>query len=363
MWNKFTEIIQDPSYRRFGIALVVSAILHTWMFGGLDLSLPIFKKEMHAIEARIQMPKAIVKETEVPEAEPEVVIPEMEHPVEPPKMEKMAETPIPVPAETPPPEAVVENTPPPIQPLPEEESSLQIESQPVDAGLVINENAYRYVETYFDVHTKIDGPVEGKAKTIFNLVDNEHYLLSFLIEADGLTAVFMPDLLQTSDGLLTKTGLQPLNYLYQFGKKTDKNRKAVFDWQAKTLQLTTSKGTQTESLLEGTQDILSFMYQFMYVAPLQEMQLNITNGKKLRTYTYVFEGEENVNSSLGEVKSLHIVHAGSDLDEKTELWLAIDYQYIPVKIRKTEKEGKVYEFVATRVVTTRPIIDTNNTPE
>jgi hypothetical protein len=48
------------------------------------------------------------------------------------------------------------------------------------------------------------------------------------------------------------------------------------------------------------------------------------------------------------------VHTGNDADEKTELWLAIDYQHIPVKIVKTEKEGRYYEFIATRISTTRP---------
>ncbi len=359
MWNKIAELVKDPSYKRLGIALVVSALIHAWMFGDLDLSLPVFKKEMHEIEARLQMPKVVAKSVEEPR--PEVTKAEQEKPVEnlkTPEPQKKVEL-----AEAPP---VIEPPPLPVEPVVEEllpEPPVEVPppvddvSQPADKGLVINENAYQYVETYFDVHTKIDGPVEGKAKSVFNLIDGGRYQLNFLVQAEGLTALFLPDLLQTSEGLLTKTGLQPLNYLYQFGNKADKNRNAVFDWQGKTLELTTSKGLKTEPLLEGTQDMLSFMYQFMYVAPLEEMQLNITNGKKLREYHYVFEGEENVNSQLGEVRTIHIAHTGIDSEEKTELWLAIDYQYIPVKIRKSEKEGKVYEFVATRVVTTRPTID------
>ena len=359
MWNKIAELVKDPSYKRLGIALVVSALIHAWMFGDLDLSLPVLKKEMHEIEARLQMPKVVAKSVEEPR--PEVTKTEQEKPVEnlktpePQKKVELAKRrqssshhrylvePV---VEELLPEPPVE-VPPPVDDV----------SQPADKGLVINENAYQYVETYFDVHTKIDGSVEGKAKSVFNLIDGGRYQLNFLVQAEGLTALFLPDLLQTSEGLLTKTGLQPLNYLYQFGNKADKNRNAVFDWQGKTLELTTSKGLKTEPLLEGTQDMLSFMYQFMYVAPLEEMQLNITNGKKLREYHYVFEGEENVNSQLGEVRTIHIAHTGIDSEEKTELWLAIDYQYIPVKIRKSEKEGKVYEFVATRVVTTRPTID------
>ena len=369
MWNKLEVLMQDPSHKRLALALCASILLHAMMFGGVDLSLPYFKKEMHVIEARIQMPKATVKQVEPAKLEPEVVMPKAEksiepppQPVIPPKVEETADAPTQEVAETNNPEPAPEVVPPvesstPSQ-VPEKiEPEPAQEPQPVDAGLVINENAYQYVETYFDVSTKIDGPTEGKAKAIFNVVDNDHYQLNFLVKAEGLAALILPDLLQTSDGLLTKTGLRPLNYLYQFGKKTDKTRKAVFDWQTNTVQLTNGNEVKTEALLEDTQDVLSFMYQFMYVPPLQKMQLNITNGKKIREYDYGFEGEENVNSTLGEVKTIHIVHTGVEVDERIELWLAIDYQYIPVKIRKIDKDGKIYEFVATRVITTRPTID------
>jgi len=221
---------------------------------------------------------------------------------------------------------------------------------------LINENAYKYVETYFDVRTKADGPVQGKATAVFNAIDNEHYKLNFLIEVDGVAALFIPNLVQTSEGQINKSGLQPNNYAYQFGNKTEKNRKAVFDWQTKTLQLITNSETKTEPLVDGTQDVISFMYQFMYVAPLQKMELNITNGKKLREYDYAFEGEENINTTFGEIKTYHIAHTGSDTDEKIELWLAEDYQYIPVKIRKIDKEGRMYEFTANRINTNHPLL-------
>jgi hypothetical protein len=98
------------------------------------------------------------------------------------------------------------------------------------------------------------------------------------------------------------------------------------------------------------------MYQFMYVAPLQKMELNITNGKKLREYDYAFEGEENISTPFGEIKTYHIAHTGSDTDEKIELWLAVDYQDIPVKIRKIDKDGRMYEFTANRINTERPLL-------
>lgn len=362
MWSKLEQVLNDPAYKRLGLALAVSVVLHFFLLGKLDLTLPDLKKEMHLIEASIQMPKAVVKtvETSIPE---EAVIPEPVPPAKPPEPVEPPETEAPnqvheteVTDAAPNPEPVTEN---PLQPQTENsEPSLPQEApQPEDTGLVVNENAYQYVETDFDVRTKIDGSAEGKAKITYNLIDNKQYQLKWLTEGSGIVALLFPDLLQTSEGELTKTGLQPKSYLYQFGNKKDKTRIANFDWQANKVTLQTAKGTKTEGLPEGTQDILSFMYQFMYVAPLQTMQIHIATGRKLATYDYSFEGEENINSILGELKTIHIIHSNSDVDEKTELWLAIDYQYVPVKIRKTEKNGDVVEMVATRINTNRPTVN------
>jgi hypothetical protein len=223
--------------------------------------------------------------------------------------------------------------------------------------LVINENAYQYVETSFDVRTEIDGATEGSAKIVFNLLEGKQYQLKSLIKPQGLAALIVSNLVQTSEGQLTKSGLQPASYLYQYGDKVDKTYAAKFDWLNKTVSLTTAKGTKTEEISDGTQDLLSFMYQFMYVAPLERMQISIATGKKLATYDYSFGGEENINTPLGEIKTIHILHEGENTDEKTELWLAIDYQYLPVKIRKIEKNGKVYELVANHINTARPTLN------
>ena len=369
MWNKFVKVIQDPIYKRLGLALCVSVALHALLFGGFDFSLPSLKKEMHVIEARIQMPKAVLKPAVKPVATPipeEVVapVPEPEPEPEPPAEVKSEALPEPAP------EPIAENTapvvaevvplPPPVisepAPAPPEPETEQA-PQPVDAGLVINESAYQYVETDFDVRTKIDGSAVGKATITYNLTDGRYYQLKWLTEGKGLAALIFPDLLQTSEGLLTKTGLQPSQYLYQFGNKADKTRTANFDWLNKIITLQTAKSTQTADLGEGTQDLLSFMYQFMFVAPLQTMQIPITTGKKLAIYDYSFEGEVNITSALGELKTMHIVHSGGESDEKTELWLAIDYQYVPVKIRKIEKNGDVVEMLATRINTNRPTVN------
>jgi Protein of unknown function (DUF3108) len=356
-------MLQEPANKRLGLALGVSALIHFFLVGQFYLALPMPKHELHTIEARLQMPKVVVKATEV--AKPEAVVTPKPAPVEKPKpiAEPKVEEVAPKEAVAEPPDHSTEIVPeitPQVEPPPAPAENTDpiptpADAQPVDAGLVINENAYQYVETDFDVRTEIDGSAKGKASITFDLQENKQYQLKWLTQGKGAYAIFLPDLLQTSDGVLTKSGLQPSHYLYQFGDKVDKTYSANFDWLNKKITLQTSKETKTVDLPDESQDLLSFMYQFMYVAVLQRMQISITNGKKITTYDYTFEGEENVAGTIGELKTVHIRHVRDEVDEKTELWLAIDYQYVPVKIRQTKKDGKVYELMVTRINTTRPV--------
>ncbi len=94
------------------------------------------------------------------------------------------------------------------------------------------------------------------------------------------------------------------------------------------------------------------MYQFMFTPPLESNAINITNGKTLRNYNYHFEGEEIIYSKFGALNAIHLIKSSANNEEKTELWLATDYKNLPIKIRKTEKNGSIIEQVITQINTT-----------
>ena len=370
MWNKWLRLIQEPAYKRLGIALCVSAMLHFFLVGQFYLLLPDNKPELHTIEARLQMPKTVTKPTEA--EKPQAAAPVEVKPVEPVTEEPEAAAPIqePLPAENTAPTAE-----PPLKPMLSEPLAISGKSvdisdpiptpadalpQPVDEGMVINENAYQYVETTFNVSTKIGGSPEGGATMTYNLLDGAHYQINSVTKARGLAALLLSELLQTSEGELTKTGLRPSKFAYNYGDKASKSRVATFDWQAKTVSMQTATGTQIESLPDEAQDLLSFMYQFMYVPPLHTMQIHIVNGKSLRTYDYSFEGENSIPLPMGEVNTIHIQHSNNETEEKIDLWLAVDYQYLPVKILKIDKNGKIVEFSASRINKVRPLANASN---
>lgn len=221
------------------------------------------------------------------------------------------------------------------------------------AEMELEKVIYTQVEAEFEVRRGNDSAPAGITKISFNLDKNKRYTLLSQTEAKGLASLFFSNLLQKSEGSVTDSGLRPDFYSYQYGGISAKKlQTANFDWEKSILTLRNAKGESSMKLTDGTQDFLSFMYQFMYMPPLNNLQITMTNGKKLRTYDYAFEGEEIITSKFGELKTIHLLKSSVD-DEKTELWLATDYQYLPVKIRKTEKDGTVIEQLISKLSTSQ----------
>ncbi len=233
---------------------------------------------------------------------------------------------------------------PPVQATPALEPAplAETEEQPAEYGKVA---------TDFKVYMNGNAQPVGQASILYTVDQHHRYQLTWQVEATGLLAIAYPDLVQTSQGVRVATGLQPAQYAYRFGNKANKSYEAQFNWADKLLLLKSSKGEKQAPLPENTQDFLSFMYQFMFVPPLETMQLNMTNGKKVANYDYMFVGEETLPLKFGDVNTYHIQHSKPDSEDKTELWLALDYHYLPVKIKKTEKNGTVIEQIAIKLTT------------
>jgi hypothetical protein len=234
-----------------------------------------------------------------------------------------------------------------------EENDLEENLQRIDVNQTLHgeekkEIQYKKVIIDYDVRRSLDGSPIGAAKTIYLLDQDNHYSIRNEVEAKGFVSLFYWNkLVQTSDGLVSSDGLKPLNYHYQFGSKIYNS--AVFDWESKKI-ITTMNGKTTEfEMLETSQDILSFMYQFMFEPPLTKMKLYITNGKSYKPYDYAYIGDEIVETDIDKIETMHIAKFNYSNEERIDLWLAKDYRHLPVKIRKTEKDGSILDQSAKKI--------------
>jgi len=209
---------------------------------------------------------------------------------------------------------------------------------------------YKRVVIDYDVRRSLDSSPVGAAKTTYLLDQDNHYSIKNEVEAKGFVSLFYWNkLLQTSDGLVTEDGLKPINYRYQFGSKID--NLATFDWDGKKIITSISGKVNEFDILEGSQDMLSFMYQFMFEPPLTKMKIYITNGKNYKPYDYAYIADEVVETETDKFLTLHIAKFNYNNEERIDLWLAKDYKYLPVRIRKTEKDGSILDQSAKKIET------------
>lgn len=152
-----------------------------------------------------------------------------------------------------------------------------------------------------------------------------------------------------SSGRVTPEGLRPQRFE---GRRVGGGEvSAEFDWDRERLSFTRDGRTDTVALPSGTQDRLSIMYQFMFYtfARRAHLELAMTDGRRLAHYLYAVTPEVEIDTPLGRVAALHLVKQTEPDGSGTEIWLARDRRFLPVKMVIRESNGMRYEQVATRI--------------
>lgn len=209
------------------------------------------------------------------------------------------------------------------------------------------------VTTRFTLFKGLNGLRVGRAEQVWKL-DGERYTISSVAEASGLFSLFASGkYIQESRGEITPAGLQPSSYRVERGQSADKTDTAEFDWNAMTLTLASGGGKKTLKLPEGTQDLLSFMYQLAFAPPQSSfVKLQVTNGRKLDSYAY-WVVEEALETPMGVLNTLHLGKHREAGEKDTEVWLAADYHYLPVKISQLDKDGDGLVLLANEIAITQ----------
>lgn len=168
--------------------------------------------------------------------------------------------------------------------------------------------------------------------------------------AVGLLALFEKQPLRfVSSGQLTPGGLRP--DLFEGRRDRGGPVRANFDWRTERLTLSFDGRTDSMALPPGTQDRLSIMYQFMFFAPekRERLEFAMTNGRKLEHYRYAIHPDVEIDTPLGRMKTLHLVKQREPGESGTEIWLAPQHHFLPVKMLIQESDGSRYEQVITRL--------------
>jgi hypothetical protein len=142
---------------------------------------------------------------------------------------------------------------------------------------------------------------------------------------------------RSSQGTIVADGLRPQKF--EDKRPGRDTRHAEFDPAAKTPTL-------------QRQDQLSFIWTFAFAPPRDMLSASVSDGKRVTSYTYKAAGRERVKTPAGEFDALKLVkRKDNPQDKATEIWLAIDRQYIPVRILVIDKDGARLDQVAVKIST------------
>ena len=184
------------------------------------------------------------------------------------------------------------------------------------------------------------------------IITGNTYKVESITKGIGVYALFGERKL-TSLGSLTSLGLKPNHFELQQGDNPKKALIADFDWTKNSLQMLAKGVAKQEALTEGTQDLASYAYQFMFLpAPLKDaVTVTLTTGKKLNQYQYKIHAEPDVIESKGV--SYKVIHLQQQLEpnktESKDLWLATEHYYVPVRIMMVEDSGAKIEQTLTEL--------------
>lgn len=141
--------------------------------------------------------------------------------------------------------------------------------------------------------------------------------------------------------------LVPIHYEYHrtgFGR--DRHAILSFDWaDFKVTNNVQNKPWQMD-IPPGALDKLSAQLQLRQdlVNKRSLRDYQVADGGKLKTYSYIVLGEEVLETSLGKLNTVKIRREKANSTKRSTIfWLAKDWDYLLVKLRQQEKNGKQYE--------------------
>ena len=164
--------------------------------------------------------------------------------------------------------------------------------------------------------------------------DGRSYRLSETWKGRGIYAL-RGEAMRTSRGAVAADGLRPQKFE---DRRTGRDpQQAEFDPAAKTPTA-------------QRQDRLSFIWSFAFSPPHGAVSVSVNDGRHVASYVYQAAGRERLKTPAGEFDALRLVkRRDHPQDRATEIWLAADRHYIPVRILVTDKDGTRLDQVAVKI--------------
>ncbi len=193
---------------------------------------------------------------------------------------------------------------------------------------------------------KRNGKLFGHVKETYSQ-NGKQYKLQSVTKGTGVYALLGERQL-LSQGDVTKEGLRPKHFESLQSTSAKKTLINDFDWKTRVLSMQVKGEKQQETLVTGTQDLLSVMYQFMFKPPVPgPLKLPITTGKRLKTHLYQVSAQASpLVTDAGQFKVVEL--AEKEDEDAKKIYLAVDKYALPVKI-VVQDDGATFEQLITHI--------------
>lgn len=185
----------------------------------------------------------------------------------------------------------------------------------------------------------LNGQYLGKVTDTFKR-EGTHYQLTSVARPEGKLAMLLPTLTLTSQGELRARQFIPRRYSQTRSNAVEKTAVAEFDWAQNTLTHTYKGNSQSMPLPAQTLDTLSQLYSFTQLDKLpDQLELPITNGRKLMHYRYQKQSPERIEAALGSFEAIEYRRIANADENAISVWIAPALNHLPLRIRVREESG------------------------
>jgi hypothetical protein len=155
-----------------------------------------------------------------------------------------------------------------------------------------------------------------------------------------------------SSGSLQGFGIAPEKYIERI-EITNRELRAEFDWTARVVQFAGRGAGQPAGFLDGVQDPLSLQFHLPLLAqaypsrfiPGADISFQVAR-RNVEAYVFRAEAYEPVRIGNRDVRALKLDRArGPKATRRVEIWMAPEYQWLPVRLRFTDTNDEVWDSV------------------
>jgi hypothetical protein len=183
-----------------------------------------------------------------------------------------------------------------------------------------------------------NGMNAGTASLALKRAEGDTWLYESRNHARGIFRIALPgEILQASTLRVTPAGVQPLHFRGDDGtSKTSKDVDIRFDWAQRRATGTAEDEKVDVALEDGVQDGMS-----VQIALMTELAKGNTptgfrmlDKQLIKDYEYARQGEANIDTAIGNLKTIIYSSRRPDSRYSTWYWVAPERGYLPVKVER-----------------------------